>query len=107
MVALAVGTAAGGRWIMDDCGGAGVDYTAIKAAVDVASAGTATQGCEQGQMPENLAVNMRHRSFFRACWGAIVERLRSRSNMLLPTLLSASCFQPVVHNDPISHHPTP
>ena len=44
---------------------------------------------------------------FGICRGAIVEWLQSRSNMLLPTRLSASCFQPVVHNDPISHHPTP
>ena len=33
------GTAAGATWIVDDDGGAGVDYTTIQAAVDAASPG--------------------------------------------------------------------
>lgn len=34
-----MGTAAGATWVVDDDGGAGVDYTTIQAAADAASAG--------------------------------------------------------------------
>ena len=52
------GTAAGATWVVDDGGGAGVDYMTIQAAVDAASAGDTVE-VRSGMYVENVDVGKR------------------------------------------------
>ena len=56
LVLACAGTAAGATWVVDDDGGAGVDFTTIQAAVDAASAGDTIE-VRGGMYVENVDVN--------------------------------------------------
>ena len=58
LVLACAGTAAGATWVVDDDGGAGVDYMTIQAAVNAAAAGDTIE-VRSGTYVENVNVDKR------------------------------------------------
>ena len=71
-----VGAAVGATWVVDDSGGAGVDYTTIQAAVDAASDGDTIE-VRSGIYNENVGVDKRITLIGD---GADVVRVRAKSS---------------------------